>query len=135
MLLKNISSYSYNDIVWQLGNEANRYNKFIDNPILHHNGLKRFPDAEMVGKNFVKLRKILKKYNRESNIVIRPEITQPKGTGKVLDFLTRFLSVPGVQSSVDVITMHHYYVNGRTTDLEEVLNPQITFDTLETKIC
>ena len=39
-----------------------------------------------------------------------------------------------MQSSVDGITMHHYYVNGRTTDLEEVLNPKITFDALETKI-
>ncbi|XP_067134857.1 heparanase-like [Centruroides vittatus] len=90
---------------WELGNELNS-----------HHQLK----GEQLGKDFLKLRRILNYFNTTKfSLIVGPDIT----SHKFQNFLKGFLQE--ARTVLNAVTFHHYYVNGRTAVMEDFLNVDI----------
>ncbi|XP_006151458.1 heparanase isoform X1 [Tupaia chinensis] len=110
LLLDYCSSKNYS-ISWELGNEPNSFR--IKSGI--------FIDGLQLGRDFVRLRKLLGKTTFENAKLYGPDIGQPRG--KTVDLLRSFLKAGG--AVIDAVTWHHYYVNGRIATKEDFLNPDV----------
>ncbi|XP_040335457.1 heparanase isoform X1 [Herpailurus yagouaroundi] len=110
LLLDYCSSKNYN-ISWELGNEPNSFRKKA--------GI--FIDGLQLGKDFVKLHKLLAKSTFKTVNLYGPDIGQPRG--KTVKMLTSFLKAGG--EVIDSVTWHHYYLNGRIATKEDFLNPDV----------
>ncbi|KAM8906294.1 heparanase isoform 3-T3 [Lycaon pictus] len=121
LLLDYCSSKNYN-ISWELGNEPNSFRKKA--------GI--FIDGLQLGKDFVKLHKLLGKTSFKTANLYGPDIGQPRG--KTVPMLRSFLKAGG--KVIDSVTWHHYYLNGRIATKEDFLNPDVldTFTSTVQKI-
>ncbi|XP_004629331.1 heparanase [Octodon degus] len=110
LLLDYCSSKGY-DMSWELGNEPNSYEKKA--------GI--FIDGWQLGKDFVKLHKLLQNSTFKNAKLYGPDISQPRR--KTVKMLQSFLQAGG--EVIDSVTWHHYYLNGRLATKEDFLNPDV----------
>ncbi|KAM8906293.1 heparanase isoform 2-T2 [Lycaon pictus] len=91
-----------------------------------------FIDGLQLGKDFVKLHKLLGKTSFKTANLYGPDIGQPRG--KTVPMLRSFLKAGG--KVIDSVTWHHYYLNGRIATKEDFLNPDVldTFTSTVQKI-
>uniref|UniRef100_A0A914V5K7 Heparanase n=1 Tax=Plectus sambesii TaxID=2011161 RepID=A0A914V5K7_9BILA len=81
-------------------------------------------NGSQLAADYAALRALLRRYPLfASSRLIGPSITQPDKKSKI-KFLNQFLKASGYKS-VDAITWHQYYVNGRTASLDQFLNSTI----------
>ncbi|XP_033890601.3 heparanase-like isoform X1 [Acipenser ruthenus] len=117
-LLNYCQSKNYS-MSWELGNEPNSFMK--------KSGIRI--DGTQLGKDFVHLREILRRYkNFQDSGLYGPDVGQPRDHTENL--LEGFLETGG--KVIDACTWHHYYVNGRDTSLSDFLSPEV-LDSLATK--
>ncbi|XP_063281413.1 heparanase [Pelobates fuscus] len=111
LLIDYCSSKNYN-LSWELGNEPNSFRK--------KSGI--YVDGSQLGKDFVNLHDLLKKYSKYRNAgVYGPDIGQPKKQSQMM--LKSFLRTGG--KIIDSVTWHHYYVDGRTASKSDFLSANI----------
>ncbi|XP_041447111.1 heparanase isoform X2 [Xenopus laevis] len=119
LLIDYCSSNKYN-LSWELGNEPNSFRK--------KSGI--YISGSQLGKDFVSLHKLLRKYPCYQNSgLFGPDIGQPKTQSQKM--LKSFLETGG--EIINSITWHHYYVSGPTASEEDFINPDI-LDSLVSEI-
>ncbi|CAH1782773.1 unnamed protein product [Owenia fusiformis] len=136
MLFDHVQARGY-DIDWQLGNEPDLFQepyiltgKQIEPNAFKH-ALNRTVSAAQLGLDFVTLRQILSSYSKyRQSLLVGPDITRPDKTRPV-EYLLEFLET--AKDSIDVVTWHHYYSNGRTAVVDNFTDPHL-LDRLEKDI-
>lgn len=108
---------------WELGNEPNSFEHKFDMVV----------NASQLGKDFVHLRKILNEFPLYRNsLLFGPDVTRPLTNHKESQkYLIKFLENGG--NAVNAITWHQYYLNGKTAQVKDFLNPS-TFNLLKDQI-
>lgn len=110
------------NIDFELGNEPNAF---------FHN-FNRSITGQQLGRDFQVLKNIINEYSFSLSSLFGPDVTRPVHRhSKSVKFLKQFLQVAG--HTVDAITWHQYYINGRTAVLENFTDPAI-LDALKTQI-
>ncbi|KAI0234960.1 hypothetical protein LSAT2_014658 [Lamellibrachia satsuma] len=89
--------------------------------------------GDQLGRDVLLLQKILSNDPRfqkffANSTQVGPDVNRPP---RSLTFLVKYLSV--VHNSLDAITLHQYYMNGRTATISDFINPDI-LDYLPTQI-
>ncbi|XP_075461658.1 heparanase isoform X1 [Ascaphus truei] len=119
LLIDYCSSKKYN-LSWELGNEPNSFRK--------KSGI--YIDGSQLGKDFVSLHNLLSNYSSYRNSgLFGPDIGQP--TKQSQKMLNSFLRAGG--KTINSVTWHHYYVDGRFASEEDFLSSDI-LDTLISEI-
>ncbi len=104
----------------QLGNEPNSYKKYGDERVI---------SGKQDGEDLVALRKIMRSNPKFGTLVLGPDITRPRQDSSAEKFLRDYLKTDA-KSEVSAVSWHQYYVNGRTTTEEEMVDPE-TLDLLK----
>ncbi|XP_017791859.1 PREDICTED: heparanase-like [Habropoda laboriosa] len=107
---------------WQLGNEPNSFNHVFNITIT----------ATQLANDYYKLRQLLNKMGYSESILVGPEVNHVgdiKHMGE--HYAETFLQ--NNKNSVDYVTWHQYYLNGRETKLEDFINVS-TFNLLPMQI-
>lgn len=122
-VLINFSNKYRLNLDWQLGNEPNSFRHKFNYEV----------NASQLASDFLKLKKILKKYKRYgSSLLIGPDTTRPDISHKEsMKYLEEFLEKG--KFAIDIISWHQYYFNGRTANQSNFLDPVI-FDILKWQI-
>ncbi|XP_058879628.1 heparanase-like isoform X2 [Acipenser ruthenus] len=108
-------------------NHCSKLNISEPNSFMKKSGIRI--DGTQLGKDFVHLREILRRYkNFQDSGLYGPDVGQPRDHTENL--LEGFLETGG--KVIDACTWHHYYVNGRDTSLSDFLSPEV-LDSLATK--
>lgn len=101
------------NLLFSLGNEPNSF----------PHAFNRSVPPDQLGKDFLALSRMLRtdpylsKHYR-SSLLVGPDVTQPKV--RTLQYLNDFLDV--AESVVNAVTIHQYYIDGRTADLDDMLS-------------
>ncbi|XP_023012087.2 heparanase [Leptinotarsa decemlineata] len=117
------SNYHKLKVNWELGNEPNSFEHKFNEVV----------NATQMARDFALLRKILNKYPFYKNsLLIGPDVTRPQKNHKESElYLEEFLQ--NSVNTINAITWHQYYINGRTAQAQDFLNPKI-FDYLKHQI-
>ncbi|XP_048250533.1 heparanase-like isoform X1 [Haliotis rufescens] len=113
LLLKYSSQKGYHIAGFELGNEPN---------VFHHNANITLSDAQLAN-DFAQLKRVLQGTSYKSSLIVGPDVTVTHASG-VKGFLSH-----GGASAVDVVSFHHYYVNGETSKVSDFSHPA-TLDSL-----
>ncbi|KAK2176167.1 hypothetical protein NP493_678g01053 [Ridgeia piscesae] len=102
-------------LAFELGNEPNGFKHRFGWPL----------EGDQLGRDVLMLQKTLKQDPRFSqffadSIQVGPDVTRPP---RSLKFLKKYLSV--VHNSLDAVTWHQYYINGRTATVSDFIDPEI----------
>ncbi|KAJ9597244.1 hypothetical protein L9F63_011918 [Diploptera punctata] len=105
-------------INWQLGNEPNAFRHVFGISV----------PGETLGHDFNNLRELLDEYPRyKKSILIGPDVTRPVQRVSLEEsptlYLSEFLKV--ANSSINAISWHQYYVNGRKAKLSDFVKPHV----------
>ncbi|XP_011298477.1 heparanase [Fopius arisanus] len=101
-------------IDWQLGNEPNSFHHVFD----------RIIPPDQLGKDHFHLRNLLNSLGYEASILVGPEtnhIGDPDDKG--VNYASAFLVNDG--HSVDFVTWHQYYLNGREAKVMDFIDPAV----------
>ena len=109
-IVRHVEDEGY-DIVWELGNEPNRYESF---------GKERILSSFQVAQDTIRLRSLLMRSKHYGSVVIGPGISRP-GVSNSESFLRKFLH--DAAWAIDAVTWHQYYT-GRTATINDILDPQ-----------
>ncbi|KAK4886223.1 hypothetical protein RN001_002494 [Aquatica leii] len=111
------------NVIWELGNEPNAFRHVFDYEV----------NATQLARDFKQLRKILLRYPKYKNsLIVGPDTTRPDLKHKEsIIYLRDFLRTANI--TVDAITWHQYYFNGKTATINDFLNPSV-FNVLESQI-
>ncbi|KAF5285296.1 hypothetical protein FQA39_LY04395 [Lamprigera yunnana] len=111
------------NIIWQLGNEPNAFKHIFNYEV----------KATQLAGDFQQLRNILNKYPMyRKSLLVGPDTTRPIANRiESMIYLQDFLTVG--QQTVDAVTWHQYYFNGRTATIHDFLDLTI-FNMLEVQI-
>ncbi|CAN9504612.1 unnamed protein product [Ophioblennius macclurei] len=119
-LLLQYCQFSQYRMSWELGNEPNSYRKRAGVSV----------SGQQLGKDFATLRELMSKFTLYRHAELYgPDISQPRF--RRADILDGFLETGA--ESIDAVTWHHYYVNGRDTSVKDFLDPEL-LDTLSDNI-
>uniref|UniRef100_A0A6P7GLM7 Heparanase-like n=1 Tax=Diabrotica virgifera virgifera TaxID=50390 RepID=A0A6P7GLM7_DIAVI len=100
---------------WELGNEPNSFKHKFNEEV----------NATQMAKDFKQLRSILNKYNNfKKSLLVGPDVTRPEEEHKESQiFLKEF--VASAKDVVDKVTWHQYYLNGRTAEPKDFVDPTV----------
>ncbi|XP_056632860.1 heparanase-like [Diorhabda sublineata] len=107
---------------WELGNEPNSFKHKFNQEV----------NASQLAEDFKTLRSILNKNQYKESLLVGPDVTRPQDNHKESEiYLEEF--VKNIGSSINKITWHQYYLNGKTAQPKDFLDPDI-FDLLKYQI-
>lgn len=110
------------EVDWQLGNEPNSLKHVFNVSI----------NPKMLAHDFKKLRKVLDDHGYKKSLLVGPDTTRPQPHCRnCLEYMVEFLS--NGSNYINVRSWHQYYLNSRTTKLEDFWNPS-TFELLNDQI-
>ena len=109
-IVRHVEDEGY-DIVWELGNEPNRYESF---------GKERILSAFQVAQDTIRLRSLLMRSKHYGSVVLGPGISRP-GVSNSESFLRKFLH--DAAWAIDAVTWHQYYT-GRRATINDILDPR-----------
>ncbi|XP_067012004.2 heparanase [Anabrus simplex] len=111
-------------VVWQLGNEPNSFQHVFQTTV----------SGYQLGEDFVMLRNLLESFPQyRSSKLVGPDVTRPRDLEQgSIAYLRDFLSSIDDQT-LNAITWHQYYLNGRTATVADFISPQ-TLNVLEQQI-
>ncbi|XP_048250506.1 heparanase-like isoform X2 [Haliotis rufescens] len=96
--------------------------KLLEPNVFHHNANITLSDAQLAN-DFAQLKRVLQGTSYKSSLIVGPDVTVTHASG-VKGFLSH-----GGASAVDVVSFHHYYVNGETSKVSDFSHPA-TLDSL-----
>ncbi|XP_066581428.1 heparanase-like [Prorops nasuta] len=110
------------DIDWQLGNEPNSFYHVFNISI----------SPEQLAKDYNELRLILNKSGYDASLLVGPEVNHIGDEDHIAElYLQTFLE--NDKDSIDFVTWHQYYLNGREATVNDFVNPK-TFQYLSIQI-
>ncbi|KAH0947164.1 hypothetical protein HN011_010484 [Eciton burchellii] len=110
------------ELDWQLGNEPNSFKHVFDVTI----------SAVELAKNYDRLRELLNEAGYVESILVGPEVNHVGELNWIGEkYAETFLR--NQKNTVDYVTWHQYYLNGREAKAKDFVNPLI-FDWLPTQI-
>ncbi|XP_034949969.1 heparanase-like [Chelonus insularis] len=109
-------------IDWQMGNEPNSFKHVFSREV----------SGKQLGKDYHHLRLLLNELGYDSSILVGPEVNHigDENQGGEL-YATEFLKYN--EDSVDFVTWHQYYLNGREATVRDFINPNV-FNKLSVEI-
>ncbi|XP_057339841.1 heparanase-like [Microplitis mediator] len=102
------------DIDWQLGNEPNSFRHVFNRPV----------SAKQLADDYIHLRRLLNQLGYETSFLVGPEVNHIGDNDKAGEkYATEFLK--NNENSVDFLTWHQYYLNGREAKVADFINPNV----------
>nr|CAD7452385.1 unnamed protein product [Timema tahoe] len=115
---KDLVDYSHErnySVIWQLGNEPNAFPHAFNTSI----------SGAQLADDFAALRSVIESHSASKEpMVVGPDVTAPRGLVTTpLTFLQEFLEAQS--DSINAVTWHQYYLNGRIATLKDFIEPSI----------
>ena len=118
-IVRHVKDEGY-DIVWELGNEPNRYSSY---------GQQRVLSATQVAQDTIRLRSLLMRSQHFGSVILGPGISRP-GVSNSEKYLKEFLNAAAW--AIDAVTWHQYY-KGRKASIEDFMDPR-TLDVFKKQV-
>ena len=109
-IVRHVEDEGY-DVVWELGNEPNRYSSY---------GKQRVLSASQVAQDTIRLRSLLMRSKHYGSMVLGPGVSRPDVSNSER-FLRDFLSTAAW--AVDAVTWHQYYTS-RKASIGDYMDPR-----------
>ncbi|KAH0558088.1 heparanase-like [Cotesia glomerata] len=102
------------EVDWQLGNEPNSFRHVFNVSI----------SAKQLAADYIRLRKLLNHLGYEMSFLVGPEVNHIGDDNRAGEkYATEFLN--NSKSTVDFLTWHQYYLNGREAKVSDFVDPNV----------